>query len=115
MNSIEKSLSDRLRAVNLDGRMGQVALVHAVAEVFQAIGGGRMINGYTSPYVVSWSKRQEVVDSEWVIALAVAGVVAAILAIAVSVVLAVCAFCGTLGSISACLWTMTTWLWGWWC
>jgi hypothetical protein len=74
-----------------------------------------MVNAYAAPRVVSWSKSREVVDSEWVIALAIAGVVAAILAIAVSVVLAVCAFCGTLGSVSACLWTMETWLWGWWC
>ena len=74
-----------------------------------------MVDVYTSPHVVSWSKRQEVVDSEWVIALAIAGVVAAILGIAVAIVLSVCAFCGTLGSISACLWTMTTWSWGWWC
>ena len=54
---------------------------------------------------------KESVDSEW----GVAGVVAAILGIAVSIVLAVCGFCGTLGSVSACYNTMTTWLQGAWC
>ena len=74
-----------------------------------------MVDVYRAPTVLSWSKGRDVVDSEWVIGLAVAGVVAAILAIAVSVVIAVCAFCGTLGSVSRCLSTMWSWLQGGWC
>ena len=74
-----------------------------------------MVEVYKAPLVVSWSKGRDVVDSEWVIGLAVAGVVAAALGIAVAIVLAVCNFCGTLGSYWACYYTMISWLRGYWC
>jgi uncharacterized membrane protein len=74
-----------------------------------------MGNVYAAPLVLSRSKGREVVDSEWVIVLGVAALVAAVLAIAVGVVVAVCNFCGTLGSYSACYSTMISWLRGGWC
>jgi uncharacterized membrane protein len=74
-----------------------------------------MVDVYRAPRVVSRSNGRDVVDSEWVIALGIAALVAAVLAIEVGVVLAVCNFCGTLGSYRACLWTMITWSWGYWC
>lgn len=74
-----------------------------------------MVNAYTAPLVVSRSQRREVVDSEWVIVLGVAALVAAVLGIAVMVVVSVCQFCGTLGSYSACYWTIVSWLHGGWC
>jgi hypothetical protein len=74
-----------------------------------------MIGVYTAPRLVSRSKGRDVVDSEWIIVLAVAGVVATLLGIAVAVVLSVCYFCGTLGSIWACYWTMISWLTFHWC
>ena len=74
-----------------------------------------MVNVYRAPRVVSWSKGREVVDSEWIIVLGVAALVAAILGIAAGVVVAVCNFCGTLGSYSACYSTMIHWLRGGWC
>lgn len=74
-----------------------------------------MVDVYRAPLVVSRSKGRDVVDSEWVIALGIAGLVAALLAIDVAIVLAVCNFCGTLGSYRACVWTMITWEMGYWC
>ena len=74
-----------------------------------------MVDAYRAPRVVSWSKGREVVDSEWVIVLGVAALVAAVLGIAVMVVVSVCQFCGTLGSYSACYGTMISWLRGYWC
>jgi energy-converting hydrogenase Eha subunit A len=74
-----------------------------------------MVGVYTAPRVVSRSKGREVVDSEWVIVLGVAAVVASLLGIAVAIVLSVCYFCGTLGSITACYWTMVSWLNFNWC
>jgi H+/Cl- antiporter ClcA len=74
-----------------------------------------MVDVYRAPRVVSWSKGREVVDSEWIIVLGVAALVAAVLGIAVMVVVSVCQFCGTLGSYSACYWTMISWLHGYWC
>jgi hypothetical protein len=74
-----------------------------------------MVGVYSAPLVLSRSRGRDVVDSEWVIALGIAALVAAVLGIAVAIVLAVCQFCGTLGSYSACYWTMVTWLWGYWC
>jgi hypothetical protein len=65
--------------------------------------------------MVSRSKGREVVDSEWIIVLGVAALVAAVLGIAVAIVLAVCNFCGTLGSYWACYNTMISWLRGGWC
>jgi H+/Cl- antiporter ClcA len=74
-----------------------------------------MVNVYSAPRLVSRSKGRDVVDSEWVIVLGIAALVAAALGIAVAIVLSVCNFCGTLGSYTACYWTMVTWLWGYWC
>jgi energy-converting hydrogenase Eha subunit A len=74
-----------------------------------------MVGVYSAPLLVARSKGRAVVDSEWVIALGVAALVAAVLGIAVMIVLSVCQFCGTLGSYSACYWTMLTWLWGYYC
>jgi uncharacterized membrane protein len=74
-----------------------------------------MVGAYTAPLIVSRSQGRDVVDSEWIIVLGIAALVAAVLGIAVAVVLAVCSFCGTLGSYSACYWTMLTWLWGYYC
>jgi H+/Cl- antiporter ClcA len=74
-----------------------------------------MVGVYSAPLVLSRSRGRDVVDSEWVIVLGVAALVAAVLGIAVMVVVSVCQFCGTLGSYSACYWTMVTWLWGYWC
>jgi H+/Cl- antiporter ClcA len=74
-----------------------------------------MVGVYSAPLVVSRSRGRDVVDSEWVIVLGVAALVAAVLGIAVMVVVSVCQFCGTLGSYSACYWTMISWLRGYWC
>ena len=74
-----------------------------------------MVKVYSAPLVVSRSKGREVVDSEWIIVLGVAALVAAALGLALAVVLAVCNFCGTLGSITACYWTMVSWLNFYWC
>lgn len=73
-----------------------------------------MVGAYTAPRLVSRSKGRDIVDSEWVIVLAIVGIVATLLGVAVAIVLSVCYFCGTLGSISACYWTMVSWLnWNW--
>ena len=74
-----------------------------------------MVGVYAAPRLVSRSKGRDVVDSEWIIILGIAALVAAVLGIGVMIVLSVCQFCGTLGSYSACYWTMVTWLWGYWC
>jgi H+/Cl- antiporter ClcA len=74
-----------------------------------------MVSVYSAPLIVSRSKGRDVVDSEWIIVLGIAALVAAVLGIAVMIVLSVCQFCGTLGSYSACYWTMLTWLWGYYC
>ena len=74
-----------------------------------------MVDVYRAPRVVSQSKARDVVDSEWIIVLGVAALVAAVLGIAVMIVVSVCQFCGTLGSYSACYWTIVTWLRGYWC
>ena len=74
-----------------------------------------MVSVYSAPLVVSRSQGLDVVESEWVIVLGVAALVAAVLGIAVAVVLSVCAFCGTLGSYWSCYWTMVTWLEGYYC
>jgi hypothetical protein len=74
-----------------------------------------MVDAYTAPRVVSRSKGRDVVDSEWVIVLGIAALVAAALGLVLAVVLSVCNFCGTLGSYWSCYWTMVTWSWGYWC
>jgi len=115
MKSIEKSFSEELQLRSRDETIAPVALVPPGRRRFHASGGGSMVNVYTAPLVLSRSKGREVVDSEWIIVLGVAALVAAVLAIAVGVVLAVCNFCGTLGSYWACLGTMISWLRGGWC
>jgi uncharacterized membrane protein len=115
MKSIEGSLSDGLPSRNLDENIGRVALVRQVADVFLVSGGGSMVGVYAAPRLVSRSKGRDVVDSEWLVVLAVAGVVATLLGIAVGTVVSVCYFCGTLGSITACYWTIVSWLHLHWC
>ena len=70
-----------------------------------------MVNSYAAPKLVSPPASVAPVENE----IAIAALVAAILGIYVAIVLAVCNFCGTLGSLWACYWTMVTWSWGWWC
>jgi hypothetical protein len=115
MKSIEKSLSEELQLRILDENIAPVALVPPRSPTFQSSGGGSMVNAYAAPLMVSWSKGRDVVDSEWVIALGVAALVAAALGLALALVLSVCNFCGTLGSYWSCYWTMVTWLMGYWC